>query len=264
MPFHYSHLYRKAKEYGYSFNNKKRKYSEDVDQFILDNYGKLLNIDITDKTGASDWYIQKVLKENNISQKGKGKNNFFDVTVFDSNNGQYILGYLMGDGSVVYNSDLRTYWVEVKSIDEETVNHFKDFFKESCKISRPKDRDIFEITISNKKLCEYLISIGITPKKAKTCKYLCDYNSDFLRGYFDADGFVSKNGCDSKITSMSHDSLSDVKNFLGFGTITKRKGSDCFDIYFSSSAKCKKLYEIMYQNEGYYLSRKKKKFENNV
>ena len=87
-------------------------------------------------------------------------------------------------------------------------------------------------------------------------------NWDIVRGLFDSDGNVSKNGF--KITSASIKLISYLENFFnteGFKTSIIKKGN-AMDIYIRSNQKplkdtLKSIRSKLYNNSKYYLKRKK-------
>ena len=117
----------------------------------------------------------------------------------------------------------------------------------------------FEIYL---KELEYLIKRGITPKKSLTLDLKVKCNWDIVRGLFDSDGNISKNGF--KITSGSIKLISYLEDFFnteGFKTSIIKKGN-AMDIYIRSNQKplkdtLKSIRSKLYNNSKYYLKRKK-------
>jgi intein/homing endonuclease len=130
----------------------------------------------------------------------------------------------------------------------------------------------YRIQFGNKSLHEYLISIGITPRKSlilSNIKIPEEYFWDFLRGCIDGDGNISV----TKHPESTHFQLrvrlaSGSESFLKYikksilensnvqgGSI--RKDLDCFSLNFGKSDGLTIL-KKMYKNPGkWYLSRKK-------
>ncbi len=102
----------------------------------------------------------------------------------------YAVGLLTADGCLL--SDGRH--IDFTSKDKELVQTFKECLKLKTKVSTKKSglgKMYFRVQFSDVLFREFLISIGITPKKSKIIgqvKVPDGFFRDFLRGYFDGDG----------------------------------------------------------------------------
>ena len=95
-----------------------------------------------------------------------------------------------------------------------------------------------------------------------------EYIGDFLRGYFDGDGWVSKNGSQISIVSASEYFAADLTQlFIKYNIkytqyYDKRKQHTLYDIRLTSQTEIKKFYHLLYDNceDKLYLVRKKERF----
>lgn len=260
-----STVYAALKNMGYKPKFKVAGRGLTAEKYILENYDSNTNKAIADILNINPSFVTSTLKKHNLSKKGKGRLVKFDLENFNTPLGQYVIGYILGDGCVWYDTVKKAYRLTISTSDKESVDNMVKFFGDIAKIyyvENSKIKTNYRINICGKVIVEYLISLGLTPKKAFNCKLNIPYNSDILRGYFDADGHVGTS-YSAKITSGSKESLEDVKDFLGFGRIGfKDKEEKIYNIYFTSATKLKKLYNNMYYENCVCLTRKKIRFDN--
>lgn len=161
--------------------------------------------------------IIKISKELNIGEKTLSKylkhleipikNNFikqeditYDKDFFDVINTEekaYWFGFIMADGSVHYNSKNYRLTIEINNLDIKHLEKFKESLKSNICIKHRKNRDTCSITITNKKIVTDLSSKGCVKNKTfngyiKNNIIPNDLIKDFLRGYLDGDGYISK------------------------------------------------------------------------
>ena len=209
--------------------------------------------------------VKNILLKNNIEIVGRGYasnpftiNPFIDKSLEDKS---YWFGYIAGDGSI--SSDNRNN-VDIITTDLDIVEQYKSFIGDTLTIylSKRPTKDCYTLRVCNKDFKEYLIKRGITPKKSLTLDLKVKCNWDIVRGLFDSDGNISKNGF--KITSASIKLISYLENFFnteGFKTSIIKKGN-AMDIYIRSNQKplkdtFKSIRSKLYNNSKYYLKRKK-------
>lgn len=109
-----------------------------------------------------------------------------------NNNLAYAIGLITADGCL--NKDGRHIWLS--SRDLQLIETFKKSLCLSNKIGKyarggEKEKRYYYITFGDIYFYKFLNSIGLTPAKSKTIKYVGVprlYFSDFLRGLFDGDG----------------------------------------------------------------------------
>lgn len=103
----------------------------------------------------------------------------------------YAIGLLVTDGNL---STLQKH-ISLSSNDREQIINFKNCLKLSNKISRnvsgTSEKIGYRIQFGDVLFYDFLLKIGITPRKSKTIgkvKIPDKYFFDFLRGHFDGDG----------------------------------------------------------------------------
>lgn len=209
--------------------------------------------------------VRKYLNKFNIKIKGRGYasqdftyNPFENASQADKG---YWVGYIAGDGYLTHNKNA----VSIVSTDEEVILQFQDFVGDLLKIYKQVrvTKDIYLGRFSNKEGKEYLTRLGITTKKSLTLDLKVKMDWNIVRGLFDSDGNISKNGF--KITTGSSflkDKLILFFNSEGFSTRITIKGK-YFDVFIKSDYKPMKevisrLKDKLYPEDcKYYLKRKR-------
>ena len=104
----------------------------------------------------------------------------------------YVIGLIASDGNL--SSSGRH--INITSKDLEIIEMAKKILRLKNKIGRKargysKEKKYFVLQFGDMNFYEFLISIGLTPKKSKTIKVVAvpdEFFRDFLRGCFDGDG----------------------------------------------------------------------------
>jgi hypothetical protein len=107
----------------------------------------------------------------------------------------YAVGIIATDGNL--SSDLRH--IHITSKDEEMILNCKKCLGINNSISKKarggsKEKKYYVLQFGDKNFFEFLLSIGITPKKSKTIGKIQippEYFKDFLRGCIDGDGSIT-------------------------------------------------------------------------
>ncbi|MFA6999547.1 MAG: hypothetical protein WC241_00350 [Candidatus Paceibacterota bacterium] len=107
----------------------------------------------------------------------------------------YVIGVIATDGNL--SPDLRH--IHITSKDEEMILNCKKCLGLDNVIGKKarggsKDKKYYVLQFGDKNFFEFLLSIGITPKKSKTINKLKipkEYFKDFLRGCIDGDGSIT-------------------------------------------------------------------------
>jgi len=130
------------------------------------------------------------------------KKNFYYVneSYFDNwnNDMAYVLGYFSADGCLTKNSKRQNYFIEFVSTDFDLIVKVKESLDAKQKISERKivktQKKAYRIQIGSKKIFSSLVKLGFCPRKSNVMKFPkvpIIFLPDFIRGYFDGDGFVS-------------------------------------------------------------------------
>ena len=213
----------------------------------------------------------------------------YNVHVFDiidTEEKAYWLGFLYADGCVSYDASRNSYRIglALKSIDIEHLKKFKAFLQDSrddsvIKIYKygPNGNKIHEgcrYIVSNEHLAKELINLGCTFKKSLTLTFpdIKKFNNpdlifDFIRGYIDGDGSLSKTTLKSG-KPYPHINLVGTNNFLTgvikylpqFGNIYTLKGGRVFQAN-SYGKKAQEIANKLYGHATIYLDRKYEKFK---
>ncbi len=214
--------------------------------------------------------LKEIIEKYGIEKKVK-KRDFSKFYNLDSPETQYWLGFICADGCVVHSireSGNHTYLLQLTSKDDEILNKYKNYFGDyininkgtgSCKVAQ----------VGSKELCEYFINeLNITPRKSLTLDPKVEYSPDFIRGYFDGDGFISNNKYNyrANFTSGSKIFLEKLQKVLEENNIHtrfvthKHIPNDYYTIEIERKNDLKTLYYFMYQNATVCLTRKLKNF----
>lgn len=198
----------------------------------------------------------------------------------------YLLGFYAADGSI--NEKRKTLRIHLKSDDAEIVYLYKDFICPDARtfIVQPhkttgrggrivQAHQSFGIDINNVEICNSLVDLGFGYAKSYSDLHLPNIKHSllrhFIRGYFDGDGSVSgfvpkeKNRKPRfrkqfEIVAKSKSILEDIKQFFEKYTIKINlnycKRDDMYKLSTSSMVEFNKIYDLLYSNSNYYLSRK--------
>lgn len=250
---------------------------------ILDKYknGQAYT-SIAKEIGKSPSFVKRVLLQNGVKIRNISESHekyFFDKSFFeviDCELKAYILGFLYADGNVCKN----VFQIALHKQDEE----FLILLKESLNSSHPivNDRGYKRFRIGNVELSKKLALLGVVERKTFSISFPDDFllKKDlwrhFIRGYFDGDGCITfhsmKNGklkWKFQLTS-NFDFLNSIMNIfcqeLGFNLTKLRKEPRVkTDVFYyehcsTSSEKIIKIYNFLYRDSSFFLSRKKNKF----
>lgn len=214
--------------------------------------------------------IRRILIRNNIILRSG-----YDVNVRSNNNlitedtpeKHYWLGYLAADGCV--HKDLSRIELNVAEKDRNHLLKFAEFTGTSIKkyLNSRYNTYTYKVIFRNKYICAYLNSIGITPNKSKTIFYKNTLNFDFLRGVFDGDGYIRKDGREFQIASASEKFIIQLYNFLKQNNIKNpiiRKVKDLYLLGIYNTNDYNKLFKLLYYDTSVKLERKFEIYKQNT
>lgn len=175
--------------------------------FILENCknGKSIN-SIAKEIGVSWGTVKRFLLKEEISlsknlnqfQKEQDLSSLFEKV--DNYKTAYWLGFLYADGSI-RSGTRNEISLDLKEEDLETIKAFHSFCNNKNNIREHiikrngKEFKSYVSSFSNKKVKENLIKLGCVPKKSLILEFPTeeqvpqDFLYDFMRGYFDGDGY---------------------------------------------------------------------------
>lgn len=258
------------------------------------NIKKISNI-----IGIPEKRLSEMFKYYNIYNQNTGQtisknHNFFEN--IDSEIKAYLLGYTIADGCVsiepkrkndkIYSYSKRlTYTVSIN--DREIINLLQQYISPQSKIKEFHNskgalirKNQLTIRFASSKLVDDIIKLNVIPNKTYHSDFKFpfekinnEYIKDLIRGFMDGDGCVEKNSI--QFVSTSKIFLEQIIEFFKkeipeiTHRITENKGKtiNYFKLYLTGGKIMKqKVYNLLYKNANYYLSRKKNKFniENTV
>jgi len=238
--------------------------------------------------------LGEMLIYNNIEVPNKGlqiskEHTFFDI--IDSEIKAYLLGYFIADGCVsiepkkrkdgsIYSYNKRM--IFTVSIDDlEVMEMYKTFIAPNVILRHFHNpngavcrKPQISLKISSPYLVNRLIEMNINPRKTMDSEFVFNFEiipkelkRHFIRGFMDGDGdigttsigFVSTSG--KFLDQIQEEIFSSIEGL----TLYKRKHSgitiDWYTLRINTGRKKKKeLYDYLYSNSLYYLTRKKIKF----
>lgn len=219
------------------------------------------------KLNCSNTATRKHYKINNIPLEGSGgkskKINYNPFLPYTEES-YYWLGFIVADGNLHDNNCLH---LAQNNRDKEHMYYYWKFLKENVTLRKTKNAkgvDMWVVAFINKKVADFLKSIGITPRKSLTIKLNIELNWSILRGIFDGDGSIRsrKDGSmETLITSGSIELINQIKDFLIFHNIkysitTSNRGKNpCYNIFILAKNR-KYFFEKLYENATIKLERK--------
>lgn len=215
-------------------------------------------------------------------------------TNIDSEIQAYLLGFYIADGNV--NQKRKTFRIKISEEDVEIVKLFKEFIAPDNKIIEYKAYEIqgrsgetytgkpqVAIDINSAKLVNSLVSLGYGYNKTYSDLSLPDISDELklhlIRGFIDGDGSISsyiskekgkkdRARCCVSICSKTENFLKEIKKFLESKGVTMNishlKRDDMFRLSTQSKEQIFKLYNLIYKDASYSLSRKIEKIKSYV
>ena len=262
------------------------RFSRFIEKYNVEDLQKLFDKNLTIRevskiTSIPEKRLSEMTRYFNINVKRKGvshtiNHNFFSS--IDSELSAYLLGFIVADGSISGGDDGRQKRLSFNnSIDDiEIITLLRDYLiptldlkcsnKSTDKVNR-KDQVYFKL--SSDKICNDLIdNHSILPKKTYDENFKIkgipkQFFVDFLRGFLDGDGHFSKNSVD--FISTSKDFLKQIQHFFSENGFESHRYYEevgvkmrYYRLYINiNSSNRNRLFDTLYKNKKYFLSRKK-------
>ena len=229
----------------------------------------------------SDNIIKKILLKNNIPIRSVGGQRKFlvDDNYFknQSSNMAYILGFWAADGNV--SSTENRLDLELASVDIDILEKIRAEIKSErpiksyrCENGYTKNKLLFW----SSKIKSDFIKYGIVPNKTYSKDFSMPYELDkkywidYIRGFFDGDGSITKNqySIAFHLNSVNYSFLETIKIFLKeYYNITtnisttgmKNRNIPMYRLYCYSD-EVKKIFDILYTPNSLFLIRKHEKW----
>jgi hypothetical protein len=202
--------------------------------------------------------------------------NYFNI--IDSNEKAYILGFIYADGSVFRNY----LTIGLSDKDVEILEHIKKCLGYDGIIYKrfdaKKNKSYVILSVSSKNIVKTLIDLGVINNKTYLSKefptYEKKYEWAFLRGFFDGDGSIYCNFRNNNIKTIEYtvcfsgnlSVLNQLKKILYEYNISssnirhRRENEESCMLEIRGNNNIEKIYGLMYEDDGFYLKRKKNKF----
>lgn len=243
------------------------KYDE---KYIVEEYLKgRTQKDIAVELGTFNTSIRRILLRNGIKPRNSREAQKRFVNHNFLKDSHYWLGLLASDGCITGHSI-------VLQLQERDKYILELFAKAGGKLLKVNSYHNFKYNLTeyyvkfkNLEIEEYLISLGITPRKSDTLDYKGEINWEFFRGYFDGDGSVFKETRSNRlrvtVVCKSEKMVNLLSNFLKeegiHHTITYYKAKDLYCINICKQSEIFKMYNRLYDGKDLiYFTRKKEKF----
>lgn len=217
---------------------------------------------------------------------------FFEV--IDSEVKAYLLGFYVADGNV--NEKRKTFRISISECDKEIIDVFRQHISPSSRIYRCAPYEVkgrnnktyignskLSYDVNSTKLVNSLVKLGYGYNKTylhlKLPKLPDDLMLAFIRGYLDGDGWITiwnakekgkkdRVRCSIGICNKYDDLLLDIKNYFNKYDVEFNlhyiKRDDMYRIVCQRKNDIKKIYDLIYKDAHYFLSRKKSKLESYV
>ena len=206
----------------------------------------------------------------------------------------YLLGFYAADGNI--NEKRKTFRIHLQKQDSEIVYLYKDVISPDArtfvvcehKTTGRNGKEItahesFGVDITSSELCNDLVNLQMGYNKSYSDLHIPNIPQElirhFIRGYFDGDGCFTlwlsqENGKSDRVRGkfdICAKSASILNEFIKFFSLhdvklnlNYLKRDDMYRITTSSRKEVQKIYNILYKDSYFYLSRKFNKFDHYV
>lgn len=230
---------------------------------------------------SDDRTIKKILQQNNIHIRNIAEANCSGYNInhafFDriDSNVAYILGLLASDGCVAKNENC--IYIELQICDIDLLKKVNDLLQNERPVKEyttgrgyKNAKLYFYSSRIKKKLADY----SIVPNKTYSNVNFLEkiprlYYRDFIRGFFDGDGWISKTqkmtSCSWGLVNMAYPTIIAIQRFFqeeGIDlTLTRHNSPNGYKyaIHGYGKEKLTKIYKILYTDRDLYLTRKYEK-----
>lgn len=198
----------------------------------------------------------------------------------------YIIGLWMSDGYVVIGNYLAGIRLTDKGGEYALLSKINEYLLKNPKELKKNSKNALDYKLYSEVFVNNLISLGIVPNKTYSDLHIPNMDPSlvrhFIRGYFDGDGSVFKDGkwLKSNICSISESILLEIQNILTKNNIDSainieiREGKELktpqgnvittaknmYRLYIRKQEALKKFKDFLYKDATIYLQRKYDKF----
>lgn len=217
------------------------------------------------------------------SRKNHINRAFFEK--IDSSEKAYWLGFIMADGCIrEYKKGLHQFCFELAEIDANVIYRFKNDTNFTGDIhhcnNNKKGNFRARMLIADQEFSNNLINLGVATNKTGKEKFSnieTKYDRDFIRGFFDGDGYVMFKNVHGKrvrskfhIVCMNYEILQTIKDILAkkAGVVWTNKslhkkyvGACAYELETSTLTSINKIFKFLYYEKCLCLKRKADKFK---
>jgi len=245
--------------------NKKRKYLSFIQSnFSVISQRKMAKILDIGRTTVNRWSSELGLKfkKHTVNEK------FFDKL---NENSVYLLGYIYADGNICWNpkKGYQALTITAAAKDKEHLKNMRTLMSSTKPLLYSSKTNSYRLIVNNKKICQRLMQLGVTPRKSLTVKFPNNIPSNlinhFIRGIIDGDGNVRyvnrKRSPYFEITIASGSQkfcqglVNSINQNFGIKTNIRKAKENTFILQYSCS-KGEKLANFIYSNSNIFLDRK--------
>ena len=191
----------------------------------------------------------------------------------DSKDKAYYLGLLMSDGYILTSIYKKEVGIALKSEDKYILEKLNNYISPEKNLS--KYRNSYKWKVSSVEMYNDLQKYGITENKSHS-EYVYpniprEFDSDFIRGYFDGDGCITLKSSGYNVISFCSNSLQFLQSLavklleysIQTRPIYKGKGSKnpLYTLYLSGGINKSIFKKFLYENAESFLIRKYNKFK---
>lgn len=226
---------------------------------------------VANKIGISSSSVFNILKSSNASRRMTSyrkhtldENYFSDI---DTEAKAFLLGFIYADGCLRVNPDRKRYSLSI--VIHKQDRYILDLIKKELKCTYniiPEKKLYLRITINSEKLLNDLMSYGLKQNKVHSLVFphiKKPYIKDFIRGYFDGDGSIFKDGKHLRVTFSGHlPFLKKLSEHLPVETrwVIDKRTEKHGSIRINKQKDIITLGKYMYQGKKYFLLRKYNKW----
>lgn len=237
---------------------------------------------ISKKLDISKTTVLDYLRKNNIQRRDNNgslqrrynlNQNYFNQINTPSK--AYILGILYADGSLYKDEwklsiGLVEKDIEVLNFISKELESDRPYYFHNHQKKNPKHQNINILSVNSKTLWNDCYKWGLVPNKTFIAKFPLhipnQYYFDFIRGYFDGDGYVSKKGYRIEFVG-TEELLNEIANQIhsktGFTWSYNRKrhpekNNNIITLSYWGKNKCKAIAKYLYPNQDIFGMKRKK------
>lgn len=190
--------------------------------------------------------------------------NYFDS--IDTSNKAYFLGFIAADGC---NRESRILEIMIHKDDISVLEKFIQDIESNYIVPIRKNK-YAQLSVYSRPLVSGLEKHGITQRKSLTLEFPKtipeEFISDYIRGYFDGDGYISKKSDAIEIVgTLNHmfDMSEWIYKHTDLNPSSIQQKGNIFSIFYHGQKKVAKIYNYLYKENSICLERKLLRFKQN-